>query len=101
MNIQAMMQQARKMQADMEKKQAELATQSFEAASGGGMVTVKVSGQMQLQTVIIDPTIAKPEDVDLLQDLVLTATNEALGKAQAAAQGLMSGMMPSALKGMF
>lgn len=87
-----MMQQARQMQAQLAKKQEELATQSFEATSGGGMVSVTVMGNMAVQNVKIDPSILKPEDVDMVQDLVLVATNEAMAKAQSAAQNLMGGL---------
>lgn len=93
MDIQKMMQQARKLQAEMEKKQEELAHQSFEASSGGGMVTVTVTGKMAVQHVKIDPSILKPEDVEMVQDLVLAATNEAMTKAQGAAQNVMGGML--------
>lgn len=93
MDIQKMMQQARKLQVEMEKKQAELATQSFEASSGGGMVSVTVSGKMALQQVKIDPSILKPEDVEMVQDLVIAAANEAMTKAQSAAQNVMGGML--------
>lgn len=93
MDIQKMMQQARKMQAQLAQKQEELATQSFEATSGGGMVSVTVLGNMAVQQVKIDPSILKPEDVDMVQDLVLVATNEAMAKAQSAAQNLMGGML--------
>lgn len=93
MDIQKMMQQARKMQAQLEQKQEELAGQSFEATSGGGMVSVTVTGKMAVQQIKIDPSILKPEDVDMVQDLVLVATNEAMSKAQSAAQNLMGGML--------
>lgn len=93
MDIQKMMQQARKMQAQLEQKQEELATQSFEASSGGGMVSVTVTGKMAVQQVKIDPSILKPEDADMVQDLVLVAMNEAMAKAQSAAQNLMGGML--------
>lgn len=93
MDIQKMMQQARQMQAQLAKKQEELATQSFEATSGGGMVSVTVMGNLAVQYVKIDPSILKPEDVDMVQDLVLVATNEAMAKAQSAAQNLMGGML--------
>lgn len=93
MDIQKMMQQARQLQSQLAKKQEELATQNFEASSGGGMVTVTVTGKMNVQQVKIDPSILKPEDVDMLQDLVLAATNEAMTKAQTAAQNLMGGML--------
>ncbi|PIR21482.1 MAG: YbaB/EbfC family nucleoid-associated protein [Deltaproteobacteria bacterium CG11_big_fil_rev_8_21_14_0_20_47_16] len=93
MDIQKMMKEARKLQAQMAAKQEELASQNFEASSGGGMVTVTVSGKMEVKGVKIDPTILKPEDVDMVQDLVMAATNEAVNKAQEAAQNLMGGML--------
>lgn len=93
MDIQKMMQQARKLQDQLAKKQEELATQLYEATSGGGMVSVTVTGKMVLQQVKIDPSILKPEDVEMVQDLVVAATNEAISKAQSAAQNLMGGML--------
>lgn len=93
MDIQKMMQQARKLQDQMAKKQEELGSQFFEASSGGGMVSVTVTGKMTLQTVKIDPSILKPEDVEMVQDLVIAAANEAMTKAQSAAQNLMGGML--------
>lgn len=92
MDIQKMMQQARQLQSQLAKKQEELATQSFDATAGGGVVMVTVTGKMAVQQVKIDPSILKPEDVEMIQDLVLTATNEAMTKAQTAAQNLMGGL---------
>lgn len=93
MDIQKMMQQARKLQDQLAKKQEELATQLYEATSGGGMVSITVTGKMVLQQVKIDPSILKPEDVEMVQDLVVAAANEAISKAQSAAQNLMGGML--------
>ena len=77
-----MMRQVQKMQADMAKAQDELKNESVEASAGGGMVTVKVSGELEVLEVRIDPEGVDPEDVELLQDMVQAATNEALRSAQ-------------------
>jgi nucleoid-associated protein EbfC len=87
-----MMQQVQKMQAEMAKAQAELASQVVEASAGGGMVTVKITGDLQLQEVRIDPGAVDPEDVELLQDMVLAATNEAIRSAQELAASKMGGI---------
>jgi nucleoid-associated protein EbfC len=87
-----MMQQVQKMQAEMAKAQEELASQVVEASAGGGMVTVKITGDLQLQEVRIDPDAVDPEDVELLQDMVLAATNEAIRSAQELAASKMGGV---------
>ena len=76
--MQQMLKQVQKMQQDMELAQQELAKETVEASAGGGMVTVTVSGDLELRSVKIDPAAVDPEDVDMLCDLVLAATNEAL-----------------------
>jgi nucleoid-associated protein EbfC len=81
-NMNAMMKQVQKMQADMAKAQEELKNEVVEASSGGGMVTVKVSGDLEIREVRIDPEAVDPDDVELLQDMVLAAVNEALRAAQ-------------------
>ena len=70
----------------LQKLQEELETATVEATSGGGVVKVVVSGKMRLESVTIDPEVVVAEDVDMLQDLVMAATNEALDKAQELAQ---------------
>ncbi len=90
-NMNQMMQQVQKMQADMAKAQEELKNEEVEASAGGGMVTVKVTGDLEVRSVIIDPEAVDPEDVDMLQDLVLAATNEAMRSAQALAASKMEG----------
>lgn len=82
MNVMKMMQQAASMQKNMQKMQAELAEQSFEFSAGGGMVTAVVKGDMSLQSVKIDPKVCDPSDVDMLQDLVVTAINGAFAAAR-------------------
>lgn len=82
-NMQQMIKQAQRMQENIQKKQAELNEQVFSSSAGGGMVTVAVTGAKQVQSVKIDPACVDPEDVEMLEDLVLTAVNGAL---QAAAE---------------
>ena len=88
-NMQQMMKQVQQMQAEMMKAQEELKNEVVEASAGGGMVTVKVTGELELLEVRIDPEAVDPEDVDMLQDLVLAATNEALRSAQELAANKM------------
>ncbi len=87
-----MMQQAQKLQQQLLKAQEELASLEVEASSGGGAVTVKMNGQMQIQSVKISPEVVNKEDVEMLQDLVLTAVKEAQAKAQEAAAKKMGGL---------
>jgi DNA-binding YbaB/EbfC family protein len=84
-----MMRQVQEMQAEMEKAQESLKHETVEASAGGGMVTVKVSGELELLELSIDPQAVDPEDVELLQDMVLAATNEALRSAQELAASKM------------
>jgi DNA-binding protein, YbaB/EbfC family len=78
MNINNLMKQAQKMQQDMEKAQAELENKHFTAASGGGAVKVTVNGKKQFLNIEINPDVVDPDDVEMLQDLVLLACNQAL-----------------------
>ena len=66
--------------ADMEKSQAELANQDFEASAGGGAITVKVSGEKVIKEIKIQKDVVDPDDVEMLEDLILTCVNEALRK---------------------
>ena len=88
-NMNQMMQQVQKMQAEMVKAQEQLKNEVVEASAGGGMVTVKVTGDLELREMTIDPEAVDPEDVEMLQDLVLAATNEALRSAQELAANRM------------
>jgi DNA-binding YbaB/EbfC family protein len=81
-NMNAMLKQVQKMQADMAKAQEELKNEVVEASAGGGMVTVKISGDLEVRELRIDPEAVDPEDVELLQDMVLAAVNEAVRAAQ-------------------
>ncbi len=89
-NMNQMLKQVQKMQADMAKAQEELANEVVEASAGGGMVTVKISGDLQLRDLAIDPEAVDPEDVDMLQDMVQAAVNEAIRSAQELAASKMN-----------
>ena len=90
MNIQNMMKQAQQMQEKMQKQMEEL---RIEATAGGGMVTVVVNGSKQVQALTIDPEAVSKEDVEMLQDLILAALNDAYRKADDAMSKQMQGMM--------
>ncbi|SET04203.1 hypothetical protein SAMN03080614_103620 [Anaerobranca gottschalkii DSM 13577] len=77
-NMQKAMKQMQKMQADMAKMQEELKERLFEGTAGGGVVKVVVSGHKEVKEVLISPDVVDPEDVEMLQDLIVAATNEAL-----------------------
>ena len=89
-NMQAMMKQVQKMQADMAKAQEELKNEVVEASAGGGVVTVKITGDLELREVRIDPEAVDPDDVEMLQDMVQAATNEAIRSAQELAASKMN-----------
>ena len=84
MNINKLMKEAKKMQADMEKTQEELASKEFEATAGGGAISVKVTGNKVIKEITIKKDVVDPEDVEMLQDLILTCINEALRKVDVA-----------------
>jgi len=88
-NLNQMMRQVQQMQAEMAKAQQELASEVVEASAGGGMVTVKVTGGLEVQEIRIDPEAIDPEDAEMLQDMVLAAVNEALRSAQELAASRM------------
>lgn len=90
MNINQLMKEAKKMQADLETSQTELASKEFEATAGGGAVSVKVSGAKVIKEIKLQKDVVDPDDVEMLEDLILTCVNEALRKvddAQAAQLG--------------
>ena len=89
-NMNNMIRQAQKMQQDMMKAQEELESKTYEAAAGGGVVTATVSGKKELVSVAIDPEAVDPDDVEMLQDLIVAAVNEALRKASDDAASQMS-----------
>jgi DNA-binding YbaB/EbfC family protein len=84
-----MMKQAQKLQSKMLKMQEELAEKTVETSAGGGMITVVANGRQQILSITIDKEVVDPDDVDMLQDLVLAAVNDALNKAQEMVAGEM------------
>ena len=89
-NMNNLMKQAQKMQKDMEKMQAELQEKEVEATAGGGAVKVIATGKKQIKEIVINPGVVDPDDVEMLQDLVLAAVNEALRMADEMVNGEMS-----------
>ena len=90
-NMQQMLQQVQKMQQEMEAAQEELKNEIVEASAGGGMVTVRVGGDLEVKAVKIDPSAVDPEDVEILADMVLAAINEGLRLAQELAARKLGG----------
>lgn len=88
-NMKQMFRQVQKMQEEMAKAQEALKEESVEASAGGGVVKVKMTGGLELREVVIDPQAVDPEDVELLQEMVLVAVNDALKAAQELAAGKM------------
>lgn len=89
-NLGNLMKQAQQMQEKLLKMQEELATRTIEASAGGGMVTVTVNGKSEVMSIKIEKEVVDPEDVEMLEDLVAAAVNEALRKAQEMMQEEMS-----------
>ena len=90
MNQAAMMKQAQKMQQEMLRMQEEMENKTYTAAAGGGMVTAEVSGKHQLVNLTIKEEAVDPDDVDMLQDMIIAAVNEAVRKAESEAAANMS-----------
>ena len=84
MNLNQLMKEAKKMQADIEKSQEELGNKEFSATAGGGAIEVVVSGNKVIKSMTIKPEVVDPEDVEMLQDLIITCVNEAMGKVDSA-----------------
>jgi DNA-binding YbaB/EbfC family protein len=91
-NIQQLLKQAQKMQEDMMAAQESLKDEIVDASAGGGMVKVQVSGDLEVKSITIDPQAVDPDDVELLQDMVLAAVNEAMRSAQELAASKMGGI---------
>jgi len=100
-NMQQLMRQAQKMQEQMQKAQEDLDEQVYEASAGGGMVTCKVSGKRELLEIQIKPEAVDPDDVDMLQDLILAAVNEALRAGEKAREETMGKLAPAGMGGLF
>ena len=88
-NMQQMIKQVQKMQADMMAAQESLKDERVEASAGGGMVKVVATGELAIESITIDPAAVDPEDVEMLQDTVLAAVNQALTSAQELAASKM------------
>jgi DNA-binding YbaB/EbfC family protein len=88
-NMQKMLKQVQRMQADMAAAQDRLKDEVVEATAGGGMVTVAISGDLEVKSIRVDPEAVDPEDVDMLQDTILVAVNEAIRAAQELAERRM------------
>ncbi|MGN0166151.1 MAG: YbaB/EbfC family nucleoid-associated protein [Lachnospiraceae bacterium] len=97
-NMNNLMKQAQRMQRQMEEKQAELANKEWEATVGGGAVKVKVSGEKQVTSVTIAPEVVDPDDIEMLQDLIMAAVNEAWKNMEEEQQAVM-GQLTGGLSG--
>ncbi len=84
MNMNNLMKQAKKMQEEMQKSQEELSIKEFDATAGGGAISVKVTGEKVIKEIKIKPDVVDPDDVEMLEDLILTCVNEALRKVDSA-----------------
>ena len=84
MNMQALMQQAQKMQKEMQKKQAELEAQTFDVTSAGGAIKIKIKGSRQIESIEIDKDAIDPEEKEMLEDMIKVAINEAISVADQA-----------------
>jgi nucleoid-associated protein EbfC len=91
-NMQQLLKQAQKLQQDMMAAQDSLKDEVVSASAGGGMVTVEVTGDLHIKSITIDPQAVDPDDVELLQDMVLAAVNEALRAAQELAASKLGGL---------
>lgn len=99
-NMQQLMRQAQKMQENMTKAQEELDAKEYEATSGGGMVTCKVSGKRELLSLSIKPEAVDPNDVEMLEDMVMAAVNEALRMGEENREKVMGALTPAGMGGL-
>ena len=99
-NMQQLMRQAQKMQENMTKAQEELDAKEYEATSGGGMVTCKVSGKRELLSLSIKPEAVDPDDVEMLEDMVMAAVNEALRMGEENREKVMGALTPAGMGGL-
>ena len=89
-NMQQLMRQAQKMQQQLQEAQEKLDEAEYEASSGGGMVSVRVSGKRELTSIVINPQVVDPDDIEMLQDLIVAAVNEALRTATQESEAAMA-----------
>ena len=101
MNMNALMKQAQKMQKQMEETQAALAEQVIETTSGGGAVKIVITGKRVIQSIKINPEVVDPDDVEMLEDLILSAVNEAVRQADEMANNEMGKITGGVGNGMF
>ena len=99
-NMQQLMRQAQKMQENLAKAQEELDAKEYEATSGGGMVTSKVSGKRELLSLSIKPEAVDPDDVEMLEDMVMAAVNEALRMGEENREKVMGALTPAGMGGL-
>jgi DNA-binding YbaB/EbfC family protein len=95
-----MLKQAQKMQAEMQKAQAEVEAMEFLVSSGGGAVEVTITGKKEIKAMKLDPEIVDPEDIDMMTDIIIAAVNEAIRKASDASEAAMN-RVSGGLGGMF
>ena len=100
-NMQQLMRQAQKLQEQMTKTQEAFDDREFTAQAGGGMVNVTVSSKRELKSIVINPECVDPEDVEMLQDMVMAAVNEALRQGEENREKTMSALAPAGMGGMF
>ena len=100
-NMQQLMRQAQNMQEKLTQAQEELDTREYEASAGGGAVSCKVSGKRELLSLTIKPEVVDPDDVEMLQDLVMAAVNEALRLGEKTREDTMNAMTPAGMGGLF
>ena len=91
-NMNNLMKQAQRMQRQMEEKTKEMEEKEWEATAGGGAVTVKISGKKEVLSVKLDPEVVDPDDIEMLEDLIVAATNEALRKVEEESAEMMSAL---------
>jgi DNA-binding YbaB/EbfC family protein len=96
-NMQQMMKQVQKMQQQMTKAQEEIALKTVEAGAGGGAVKVVVTGDRRVQSITLSKEVVDPEDVEMLQDLILAAVSEGMKKAEEMAEAEMKRLMPGGM----
>lgn len=100
-NMQGMMKQMQKMQKDMAKAAEELGGKEFEATAGGGAVVVKINGNKEILGVNLKPEVVDPDDIEMLEDLILLAVNDALGQVESASNASMGQFTQGLPKGLF
>jgi len=100
-NMNNLMKQAQKMQKKMEEAKEELDNRTLETSSGGGVVKVVINGKKELQEITIDPDAVDPDDVEMLQDLLLSAVNEAIRQVEDMVNNEMAKIMPAGMPGLF